>query len=307
MSEILYREKRFWYLDGQREQVLIDLRRCMDNRSRIPIINTEQNPQSVMRLVMKLHELHGELKLGDDVSFDYMLLDFLTARCLMKTSMPLKVVEIGAMTGVWSFHLAAMMGQYNRDSTLCCVCNAVGNESGNRWVDRIALVAEPPRLSMVAADYDDTMLQSGGFDLVLLNGSVLLENPYRVIKEAERLVKTGGVILCYVRKQTPFAEMFARVFSDFETFVIHPGTQVSYMEYRGQSWEDPGQVSCRDEAEKYLSELPEDGLAGMGRTELRDCYRKLEEYIMAAMQERQTDLKVRLIRRQEAVLDAMYP
>lgn len=307
MSEIQYREKRFWYLDGGREQVLIDLRKCMENRSRIPITDPQNHPRSVMRLVMNLQELHGNYGLGDDVSFDYMLLDFLAARCLMKTAMPLRAAEIGAMNGVWSFHLASMMGQYNEESTLCCVCNAVGNESGNAWLDRIALVAEPPKLSMLAADYDDTMLQSSGFDLVVLNGSVPLENPYQVIKEAERLIKTGGVILCYARNQKPLSDMFSQVFSGFETFVVDPVTQVYYLQYQGQSWEDLELVSCREAAEAYLSKLSEDFLRAIGKPGLRSCYQRLEEFIDAAMQEGLTDLKVRLIRCQETVLDMMYP
>ncbi len=307
MGEIQYRDKRFWYLDRDREQVLIDLRRCMDNRSRIPITETEHNSRSVMRLTVGLQTMHEELGFGSEDAFDYLLLDFLAAQCLMKTSMPFRVAELGAMNGVWSFHLASLMGQYNRDSTLCCVCDGVGNESGNRWLDRIAFVAEPPKLSMLAADYDDTMLMESSFDLVVLNGSVPVENPYRVVKEAERLVKINGVILCYVKDQPSLSDMLYRVFSDAETFEIDPVTRVLRVVYSGISWTDQATVSCRDEAEAYLERFLQPAWRAASKTELREYYDCLEHFISAAMAEGLADLKIRMIRCQETVLDAMYP
>jgi hypothetical protein len=52
-----------------------------------------------------------------------------------------------------------VLGKFNPESLLCGVSNSFGNAGVNRWLDRIDLIEETPRLSFLASDYDDTHLQ----------------------------------------------------------------------------------------------------------------------------------------------------
>lgn len=308
MGEIRYEDKRFWYIDEKKKQVLIDLRRCIDNISRVPVIDDGTVWVSMMQIINRLQEIHGAMDAdAENTQFDYVLLDFLLARCCMRSALPLHAVEIGGMDGIWSFHMAFMMGQYHPSSLLCSVCNGIGNESGNQWLDKISLVGEPPRLSMLAADYEDTMLQTDGFDIAAVNGRGVFEHPYPVIKEAERLVKKGGVILCYAKNQPALSEAFQQRFPDCECFETGRNTSILVVEYQGSSGEEFPEASCKEAAEAYLAEAGKLLSGKAEKEQLRACWKQLDHYIDTAIQEQQIDLKVRLIQCQEDVLDAMYP
>lgn len=308
MSEIRYEGKSIWYINGEKRQILIDLRRCIENISRIPLIDNGEVEVSLIEIISRLQEIHGQIDPdAENTQFDYTLLDFLTARCCMRSALPLHVVEIGGMNGIWSFHLAFMLGQYHPSSLLCSVCNRIGNESGNQWLDRISLVGEPPRLSLLAADYENTMLQREGFDLVAINESEIFEQPYEVVKEAERLVKKGGVILCYAKAQSVLAHTLVQTFPESESYDTESGMCIYYINYDENLHNQPTENSWEEEAETYLENVKLLILDHPSKEQLRNSMKKLDEYVNRAIQEQKIDLKLRFIQCEEDVLDAMYP
>lgn len=308
MSEIRYEGKCIWYINGEKRQILIDFRRCIENVSRIPLIDNGEVEVSLMEIINRLQEIHGQIDPdAENTQLDYTLLDFLTARCCMRSALPLHVVEIGGMNGIWSFHLAFMLGQYHPSSFLCSVCNRIGNESGNQWLDKISLVGEPPRLSLLAADYEHTMLQSEGFDVVAINESEIFEQPYEVLKEVERLVKRGGVILCYAKAQSVFSQVLAQRFPERESYDTENGMCVYYISYDENLYTQPAGNSWEEKAEIYLEKIKLLILDYPSNEQLRNSMKKLDEYLNQAIQEQKIDLKLRLIQCQEDILDVMYP
>ena len=168
-----------------------------------------------------------------------------------------------------SFHLAYLMGQYNRKSLLCGICDSIGNESGNQWLDRVSLVQEPPELAFSVMDYDEKLIQEKSFDLVIINGREQFREPQAVVENAFRVLKDAGAVLCYEKEQP-----------------ILTGEE----EY----------LRTVNAAERLLNE-------GADKSRLREGYRRVDACLERVMRQEHTDWKLRLIELEEEILDAMYP
>ena len=295
MNSITYEGKCFWYKGSPQNRILIDLRKPMENVSQIPIIEEEGQNVSVYKLINYLQDTHMQIdSLAEDNVFSYSVLDFLTMRCLMHYCRPVKAVELGAMSGISSFHLGTILGQYDSRSLLCSICNGIGNESGNHWLEYISQMPVSPRLSMLAADYEETLLQEKGFDLVLLHGRDYMEKPKEVIKEAKRLLKPDGTIICYFNNQPELDKAFLQEFPQAE--VYHTEVNASCFFYSGK------QVSL----EEVITE--DYGISSdLSQDKLREIYVRLEKEIQSSIEIDDRRRKAALIQLQEKVLDYMYP
>ena len=187
MNKILFENHTFLYSRNGEKEVLL-----------------EGNTELITRL-FRQHEVIGKGSKEEASATDYALIDMLTASYVLKCGRPVKVLEVGAVSGILSYHLISLLGKFNRGSHLCCVSDVIGNGSENQWLDRIVLAEEPAAFSYLTSDYDETLLQDKVFDVVILNGIVNFEEPYAVIKEGERLAKDGGIIICYC-KDAPLLE-----------------------------------------------------------------------------------------------------
>lgn len=237
MNQLLIEDNKFIYCTENEKKELLDCRSYISNKSRIPMHS--ESGLSIPNLLLALLKLHLQVsqETGEEErTMEYLLLDVILTAELIKTSQPVKAAELGCMNGVLSYHLSSLLGKFHEESTLCCVCDALGNDSGNQWLDRIALVEDAPKLSMLAAEYEETHLAEGHFDFVFINGSVFFEEPYAVIKEAERLVKKGGQIVCYAERQPLLESCFQLIFADREEYVLSPGNKIMAVHDYGLSW-----------------------------------------------------------------------
>lgn len=186
------------FVDGYKRKVLLDISHYMKNKSRFPLQYMSDGKDDILGLIFDLKKKHTEMYAGrPDDFFSYYLLDIIAVSYLIRTATPLKVLEMGATNGILSYHLASLMGKLNPESLLFCVSNVIGNDSENDWLDRISQVEEPPDLASLVSDYDATQLAADHFDIVVLNGTAGIDKPYETVREAERLVKKNGILLCY--------------------------------------------------------------------------------------------------------------
>lgn len=238
MNKIIVENNAFIYTAQNEKRILLDCNDYLSNRSRIPMQSLE-GTESIPKIILSLFREHLKLmeeKQTKNYAMEYLLLDIKIISYLMQSPLPVRVLELGCTSGVLSYHLATILGKFNQASSLCCVCDTIGNNSGNQWLDRISLVEELPGLSMLAADYDDTQLADHHFDIVVINGSVRFEQPYSVIKEAERLVKKSGLILCYAEEQPLLESSFQLLFAGREEFQLDAQTNIMAVIYEEASW-----------------------------------------------------------------------
>ncbi|MBQ3558772.1 MAG: class I SAM-dependent methyltransferase [Agathobacter sp.] len=202
------------------DKILLDCNDYLANKSRVPM-HTPMEGFSITDFLSRLHLAYTDLFVEGHAPSDgeaYSYIDALLARELIKTSQPVKVVELGSTNGRLSYHLATVLGRFHLESSLCCVCDSIGNESGNFWLDMISLVERPPKLSLHACDYDDTNLCNNHFDIVIINGSVAFADIAAVLKEALKLVKTNGALICYACKQPELADYMRKIFAHVDEY-----------------------------------------------------------------------------------------
>lgn len=235
------------------DEILLNCNDYISNKSRVPM-HAPVEGFSLPDFLSNLHQAYGELFVEGHAPNDgeaYSYINALLARELIKTSQPVKVAELGCSNGRLSFHLASVLGRFHPESNLCCVCDSIGNESGNFWLDMISLVEAPPKLSMLASDYDDTNLCNNHFEAVIINGSVSFPNMEAVVKEARRLVKSTGVIICFAWRQPELTDYMKKAFSHVEEYTTDDNTIILFASATN-AIEEP------DEIAEWKKEFPRD-------------------------------------------------
>lgn len=228
MGKLIVENEVFMYMEQEEKRVLLDCRDYLSNKSRIPM-HSFDGDLTIPGLLLKLFKIHPQLGEGGtdyNDSIENLLIDILVVSELIKSSCSVRVLEFGCTSGIMSYHLATILGLFNKKSSLCCVCDTIGNNSNNQWLDKISLVEYMPRLSMLAADYDETNLESKHFDIVLINGNCGFVEPLPMIKEAMRVVKDEGIVICYVNQQPLLESSFKMLFEKREEYSLTAQTKI---------------------------------------------------------------------------------
>lgn len=218
MSSLDMQNNKFVYTNHLESRVLIDFSDYLSNKSRIPLHSSEVTVSKIINNLMKEHDIISAGTLQYDLAEYYLAMDALVTAFLLKRAEAVKVLELGCTNGILSYHLASLLGVFNEKSMLCGVCNAIGNESGNRWLDIVTKVAELPDLSLVVSDYDNTNLQEKSYDIVIINGSERFDAPDKVIQEADRVLAKKGMLICYANQQTLLANAFKLFCPEYEEY-----------------------------------------------------------------------------------------
>lgn len=308
MNTITLENNAFVYAHGENKTVLLNLSDLFSNKSKIPFSSFEGN-FTIPALITNTFQQHLQLVEGtaeETYAMEYLLLDILLVSKIIQSQKPMKVLEIGCTNGLLSFNYASILGKFNQNSSLCCVSDTMGNESGNEWLDKMVLVEESPKFSLLTSDYEETPLAEDYFDMVVINGSVLFEEPYKVIKEAERLVKINGMILCYCESPSALEENFQRVFLERQEYKLYASHNVLQVCYDGKSWAKEPEDCWREELPKYYEEVQKVLHSEKNIQKLRELIQKTDTYIEKAMNNQELELKVELLHLKDKLLDYMF-
>lgn len=273
----------FVYNRKKKKTVLLDCTDFLSNKSRIPM-HSLAGDLTVPELIVSLIDDKKPLALAD------LLLDILVVSQLVKTAFPVKVLEIGAASGVVSYHLATLLGKFHPESFLCCISDSIGSDSESRWLDHIVLVEEPPKLSFLAGDYDDTHLQENEFDLIVINGIAVYESYQRVICEAERLIKMDGTVICYSIDSPSLEKDFKIAFPQTEEYPVLGNVNIMV----ASSFEKRGKLDQIEEICSYIKEIRE-SMAERRPIEIENFLDKIRGYLEIVHKEKNTDVKIQLI------------
>lgn len=238
MGKLIVENNAFIYVEQNEKKLLLDCKNFLSNKSRVPMHSFDGN-LTIPGLLLRLFKLHPQLcenVVEYNDSIENLLIDVLFVSELIKNPKPVRVLEFGCGNGIMSYHLATILGLFNEKSSFCCVCDTIGNDSNNQWLDKISLVESMPRISMLAADYDETNLESKHFDMVIINGTACFYEPVKMIKEAARLVKNEGKLLCYANQQPLLESSFKMLFDKPEEYSLTARTSVMIVEGNAQVW-----------------------------------------------------------------------
>lgn len=305
MVNIKFEKNQFVYENDKGSTILLDCNDFIKNKSAVPLFSPGELSLTLPYHLVNLHKTYTNLfeegyAPNDDA--ELFLIDILAAAQLMKSSLPAKVAELGCTNGRLSYHLASVMGKMHSNSTLCCICDTIGNESGNAWLDMISLVQNAPRLSMLASDYDETNLSSHHFDMVVINASVQMEDADAVIKEARRLAKTNGMILCYAWKRPDMIQSMKREFAAVEEYPINSNIAI-LTAYANDARKECDKVTeWKKEAYYDLAQAEAALMASAEGKELVALIQKMNYHAEYATEHKILDIKVKSIEIKEKLL-----
>lgn len=138
----------------------------------------------------------------------------------MKSTQPLKIAEIGCADGRLGYKLAEITGSIKAESQLCLIDNIFENK--NNICDLLTKTSALPVMSMLFSSCENTNLAFDCFDIVVINGSATFDNPYGVVREAVRIARNGGTIICSSASDYLLESTFKLVFSEREEYSLSP-------------------------------------------------------------------------------------
>ena len=303
MDIITFENYKFIYNGKDQTRILLDCTDFLSNKSRVPMHSLSDN-LTIPDLIFTLVDENDRLSEGTEewrLALANLTIDIIVASCLVKTAFPVNALEMGAVSGIVGYHLASILGKFNPESLLCGVSNSFGNDGVNRWLNRIALIEETPRLSFLASDYDDTHLQECCFDLIVINGTVNFEDPCGIVQEAERLIKNNGTIICYSVDSPLLESCFQTVFPQRIEYSLADHVKVITV----QHFKSPGNRPMPDPLEEiynYIKEINQI-IVEKGRIDIEDSLVKIREYLGVAVKERNTEVKIQLIDLRDSILE----
>lgn len=228
MNNFVYEKNQFIYINSTEKKILLNCNDFIKNKSRVPFhaITNEPTVPNMIFDLLTWHSNYSEHTNQPNYGIYYALIDVLVTAYHVKSSAPKKVLELGCANGLMSHHLATILGMLHPDSLLYSVADSIGNESNNQWLDFISEIYEMPRLGFLATDYDDTNLNENHFDITIINGSVPIPSPDKVLTEAWRVTKNGGFLICYAENQPLLESAFQLFFPKREEYFFDFSTKI---------------------------------------------------------------------------------
>ncbi len=221
------------------DEVIINVKDYIHNVSRVPLTYAGEDKQTIVDLLREIKKKCEEANIGTRyekyIGLLYVVV-LLASSFFLNKGEPLKIAEIGSNSGVLSMLIAPLLKAFDPEAEYVCISNAIGNESGVEWVDRIATVEAPSGLSFLVSDFHNTKLRDDHFDLTIINGTQGMPLPLETIREAERITGKEGVIFCISDDQDLLDDGFRLLTNEHKEYrfmarrVIHIATKKAFLE-----------------------------------------------------------------------------
>lgn len=299
---------RFVYVDGAETETLLDCDDLISNYSCFPLQYLPGGADCLPKRILDgltEHKVIAAATSEEWADKEYATLAMFVAREHMKTPYELKVLEIGCTSGILSFHLAKLIGRYHEKSQFCCVTDTIGNESGNGWIDKIALLDRAPKLSFLATDYDCMPLPDEYFDVVVINGSVPFEGKEEMLSEAARVLKKDGLLLAYVVGDVDLIHQIGAMCSVLDSYMYLEDRCVLRIEAENllQKSEEADERSyVKEEVLRRCETLIKEGVT---KEQLREMIKRLDALAAEAGERRDLDGKVLFMNCKGKLLDEL--
>ena len=181
------------------DELIININDFINNYSRVPLAYSDDGRPTIPDLLSLSANKYKEINEGtkyENYNGLYYVVNILASKFFIRKGEPLKVAEIGCNSGTLSMYFAPLLKAFDPEAEFVCVSNAIGNESGVEWIDRISLVDAPSGLSYLVSDFQKTKLRDEYFDLTLINGTQVFSAPLEIVREAARITAEDGMIIC---------------------------------------------------------------------------------------------------------------
>lgn len=293
-SSLNIKESRIIFSNPEGDTVLLDCAKLLSNKSRVPMHRLPgQSHLTIPDTLVKLFKLQQAS--AGDLAFPFGVIDALLAARLIRSASPVKVLEYGSGQGELSVHLAELLGVFHDESRLVCAYDSIEPE----WMERISRVEHLPKISFLAGDFGELGLQSGSFDIVVLNGRVNFPDPCEVTADALRLSREDGMIVCYADSSPLLESIFKLFFEERKEFALQPTQKILLADTRKACWriEGPPCVDAGKTAELVRRSIKS------GRKAALSALKSLDKDLKAAVRQKETSKKIQLLEQKETLLE----
>ena len=303
MSTIRIRQAGSAFLGDKGAKILFNATNYLNNKSRVPMHSFSEEgdtiPHFLMNMMGKNKKLFSNITTVNE--FVYCIINSLVAAHLVTSAAPMKVAEFGSTNGDISYNLTETLGKINPKSTLCLISDRIGNESNNNCLNYITQAEAYPEFQMLYSDYTATNLPDELFDVVVINGDVCFEDSYKVIKEAERVTKKDGLIICWTSGDYLLESTFKLIFSEREEYEVTPKEKILTVRKPAVSWSNCTADAPYAGLVKLVADLRTEIHSNEPAT-YRPYIKQLNQYIDIAIEKYDIQRKLQLIELKEAVL-----
>lgn len=168
----------------------------------------------------------------DYVLKTYLMLTLVTKHVLQCTKPPV-LLEYGCGDGALSYFLASVLGDLQEQSRLFCLNDIIDP----CWLDRIGEVKNPPDINYLASNYKHTGLQQDFFDIVAINGTTYFKEPDATLREAIRVLKPDGLLICYSENNPLIESIFQLYFDSRRQYVLNYTSMIQTAKKSDYTWE----------------------------------------------------------------------
>lgn len=305
MAQIEFEQLQLYFITDREKVLLLDFLDTLKNKSRVPLLSLADNQDLMYEFITYLKQKNEMLFPEHTVKEQ---LTYLTINCLMiqhliKSAAPIKVAELGCTNGKLSYNLTELIGKLNPKSALWLISNTIGSDSGNNCLNLITQAEHSPELSMTYCDYAETLLADNTFDIVVLNGEIDFEDPYQVIREALRITKENGILICYSPANYLLESSFKLVFSNRQEYSVSPSDCIMIAQKDCNYWEGITTPNSLDGFSELMEQIKSELSENDNITAYRAYIKQLDCYIDKMIAEYNIPKKVYFIELKNALLD----
>ena len=233
MSKVFVRNNQFIFQNEHgREELLLDSYDRLNNYSRIPLhelLDTgEANYVIYNDILNYINEYDNIIKKNSNVpdKLSVILTIILITKKLLTKQRNYRVLEVGSNSGVLTYYLANILHKFNDNNKLFCVTFPTQENNSAKLLDENMLKNIDSFITFIHSTTDDFYLQSGYFDIVIINGSTLFLDPPEIINQAIRCSKDLGLLICLTERQYLLNSYFQVATDDSFEYPINSFTSV---------------------------------------------------------------------------------
>lgn len=259
---------------------------------------------SVMDYLINMYQTSQRIFQNSADISDYLIISGKIASVAYCTSERLKTVLIGNSDIILEWCISASLGFFNEESLLCQVKEDSIINNSDTDSDSLDSSIFHSRRADILTSYSDTLLEKSAFDIVFIDGSVLFDDPYKTIKEAERVLRENGCMFFYIKNNPILESVFRLIFSVCEEYRIADNRVLFFVEYKeGNSWSGYETTDINSEVnnlciniEKCFSDTPD-------RNKLKE-YADIADFLAdKSVSARNYKSKIKLISIKESLLN----
>lgn len=223
MGNLSISENKIYFIyDNGEKNCLLDLSDFLSNRSHIPLhslanVDFKIIPNLIKKIIEICDSPDNEIR---DIDKSMLILtSIMIIKKYMYRAKGNSILEIGCTSGIMSYFIGLIVNFFG-ESNLHCVSDVVNSEGVSDWLNNIMLLENSDDISITYTNYNNINLRDSFYDITVVNGYDYFENPEDVIRNAVRMTKENGLMVCIGKEQPFLNDAFQKIIGDYDVYIF---------------------------------------------------------------------------------------